>query len=325
MPHFVIVPKMPVVEEHTNEKTNIRNGSNKSVSSVNQAIFGNGGGVKGMVHTNKKGGKNSGTKRISMQSALGVSKAAKASFPKGRTVSKSEVLLSDAQLKRRKKVMSGTLIGSSSLGLSALGVKGASGVIARSKKINSARKAVLNPRLDNASQNLSLTAGGTAAVGGYNMATIQRQESRRKRQMVPVLQTKKVQKAYDPEARRQKRTEAYATGAKAVGALSFGAAGYTGVNLANRQGQLNVANQKTREVQGKLKGARSPSRRQVLTESMGNYQDLGRKALRARNKSAGITAGLAGLGVAGVVGSDRIRSYNATKGRPYRPRHIKQD
>lgn len=109
-------------------------------------------------------------------------------------------LMSDTEIKHRKKLQAGIAVTTSTLGLTALGLKGgsvAAGRVARSAaKANhaipggatkygpAAMKAKkykkLSRSLDHAAVNTSLTAGGIGGVGGYNFASYTRAEGKKK-------------------------------------------------------------------------------------------------------------------------------------------------
>jgi len=144
----------------------------------------------------------------------------------------------------------------------------------------------------------ALAAGGAASGAfhrGREMKHQGRADARRKRNAG-------IAKAYDPEAKRQKRTEGYSSAAKIGSGLSFGAAGVSGLNLLGKEQERTFQTRaaKTNVERGKA-GVKV--------------------ATRARNKAGLATAGLAGLGVGGMVASDRLKSYNRHgKGQSYKPR-----
>ena len=126
--------------------------------------------------------------------------------------------MTDAQLKHRKRLSAGTTIVTSTLGLGALGAKGG-GNIAR--RIGAARKIPklmrVGRKIENAAVPVTLASGGLGGLSGYNYASIQRAEAKRRVQPV--------KKAYDPEKTRQRRNQAAQYTLAGVGAGSLGVAG----------------------------------------------------------------------------------------------------
>lgn len=98
----------------------------------------------------------------------------------------------DDSLRHKKRVQAGISIGTSSLGLAALGTKGASAALPRAaghlRKLNKAPKAIATPeaakttaqRLDRLSTTLVTGGAGLGGFGGFNFAAIQRQEGKKR-------------------------------------------------------------------------------------------------------------------------------------------------
>lgn len=136
--------------------------------------------------------------------------------------------MSDTEIRHRKKVQGQISRTTSTLGLSGLGMLGASvaakknpAVLKPLRKIPKLKK-VSDSHLRETAQNVGLVSGGIGGVGGYNFAAYTNAESRKKSQMV-----KKAWSAtgtlYDSEKNRAKRADAYQTGANvAAGGAAVG-------------------------------------------------------------------------------------------------------
>lgn len=81
--------------------------------------------------------------------------------------------LSDTELAHRKRVQAGTSMAGSAAGLTSLGLLGGS-VVARKKGLKVA------PKLKNASTNAAITGAGIGGLSGFNFASIQNEESKRR-------------------------------------------------------------------------------------------------------------------------------------------------
>jgi hypothetical protein len=232
--------------------------------------------------------------------------------------------MSDAELRHRKRVQAGISIGTSTLGLSALGSKAGAGVL---RKLNKAPGAA--HRLDKATTNLLTSGAGLGGVGGFNFASVQRQEARKR---TPVV------KAYDPERNRERRARQEAKVAGVVGGAASGGALAAG-GLAARRGfqrrdettrigspveleqEVLPGGGKTRlDPRGRVHhGPARKFRTANFGEKMSSATKV--KGLKASQVRAGkVGVGLAALGVGGLVASDRIASYSRGKGRKYSPR-----
>lgn len=109
-------------------------------------------------------------------------------------------IMSDAEVKRRKKVQGRLSQTTSTLGLAGVGVGTAAAVASKKpgtlkhiRKIPGAKNAT-QPGLKDAGLYTSLASGGISGVGGYNFAAYTNAESRRRK---PVMETTK--KNLDPE------------------------------------------------------------------------------------------------------------------------------
>ena len=81
--------------------------------------------------------------------------------------------LSDKELAHRKRVQAGTSMAGSTAGLTSLGLLGGS-VIARKKGL------AVAPKLKNASTNAAITGAGIGGLSGFNFASIQNEEAKRR-------------------------------------------------------------------------------------------------------------------------------------------------
>lgn len=87
-------------------------------------------------------------------------------------------LMSDAEIKRRKKLQGKVSVTTSTLGLAALGLKGAGGV-ARASRFG-AKGAKFANSADKAATNTLIGSAGVGGLGGYNFAAYTRAESRKR-------------------------------------------------------------------------------------------------------------------------------------------------
>ena len=161
--------------------------------------------------------------------------------------------MTDAQLKHRKRLSAGTTIVTSTLGLGALGAKGGGALLRQAGKTKSAVRTLrkipglsnvkpkqlkrVGSKIENAAVPVSLVSGGISGVSGYNYASIQRAEARRRQQTT-------LNKAYDPEYNRQRRNQFQAGALAATGAGTIGGAGYYGYRSEKKTGAgVRAANQ----------------------------------------------------------------------------------
>ncbi len=105
----------------------------------------------------------------------------------------SQRIMSDAEIRRRKKVQGTTSKTTSTLGLAGFGIgaatiaaskgKGAPGRLKAIRKVPGLKKATPE-KLKDAGLYTSLTSGGIGSVGGYNFAAYTNAESRKRKTMV---------------------------------------------------------------------------------------------------------------------------------------------
>jgi hypothetical protein len=162
---------------------------------------------------------------------------------------------------------------------------------------------------------VAVTAG---LVGGYGtIGGVTAWQAHKKK-----MQT--VKKAYDPERSRQKRLRGYEDTSRKVGlGASIGAAVGAGA-LAGRDATVNRLRSRLNEADT-IKTPQGKTFHQAVVRGQAKKTMAGR--LRKVEKLPGFTrgrskavVGVAGLGVAGQVASNRIEHYRRGKGRSYQSR-----
>lgn len=176
-------------------------------------------------------------------------------------------VMSDTELRRRKKLQGQISRTTSTLGLTGVGLLGTSLALKKKpgmfKAVPGLKKA--NPdKLREGAQNIGLVSGGIGGIGGYNFAAYTNAESRKRKQGVmksldgPEMDGtygavgfaknwQPVARNYNPESKRQKRAESYpkiaAAASGATGAAAAGAAlsGYDKITDAKAIRAQNVA------------------------------------------------------------------------------------
>lgn len=218
-------------------------------------------------------------------------------------------LMSDAEIRRRKKIQGGVSRTTSTLGLGGLAV-GGTALAARKPKVLGTLKKL--PGMQNVDENklkdiglyTSLASGGIGSVGGYNFAAYTNAESRKRRPVVPKKPVKKnldefytpysgeegIAKAYDPEEKRMARNKAY-EGATLVGAGAGGAAtAHQSLKLGNTiKGGVKTAQRggggKYHYVEaGGLKSMKSAGKKTALAAAVTGAAVAGNKKIREKQK-----------------------------------------
>lgn len=94
----------------------------------------------------------------------------------------ASTLMSDAEIRRRKKIQGAVSVTTATLGLAALGSRGAGAAVNRAAKLKklSPSAAKLGPKLNSASTTLTTTGAGVGGVGGYNFAAYTNAEGRKR-------------------------------------------------------------------------------------------------------------------------------------------------
>jgi hypothetical protein len=143
---------------------------------------------------------------------------------------------SDAQIRRRKTASANATAVSSAIGLGAGSAAGA-GVLSR--KIGAAKGNLklmkTGRKVADVAVPLTLVGGAISGVNGFNNASLQRADARRRQQAV-------LHKAYDPEYNRQRRNEIESKAATVGGGAILGGAGYHAVrNEKNHAGRIGAA------------------------------------------------------------------------------------
>lgn len=130
----------------------------------------------------------------------------------------SKRAMSDSELKHRKKLQAGIATTTSTLGLSALGMKGAAvarsgGKVGRLLRIKP--HAAQAARLDRAALNTGIVSGGIGGLGGYNFASYTRAEGKRRQALGKAADWKGIEEHQRraADARRHRRQGANVAGA----------------------------------------------------------------------------------------------------------------
>jgi len=243
--------------------------------------------------------------------------------------------MSDAEIRRRKQLQGHISQTTSTLGLTGLGITGASALAARKtpggakvlgalRKVPGLKKATPE-KMKNAAINTGIVSGGIGGVGGFNFASYTGAESKKRQR--PVQPVKKelgmdmgyygeegrpiklpeikvpIEKSwepvagnYDPEAKRHKRAKVYEPALAGVGAGATGAAGYTGV----KAGKLALAN---RKISQNAKNLPRVSAAHAARKA---------SAIKGGKVSAGLAAGgAAALGASALVHRGRKGSWQS--------------
>jgi hypothetical protein len=242
-------------------------------------------------------------------------------------------LMSDAEVRRRKKMQGHISQTTSTLGLGGLGVTGVAALAAKKPGVLRAVQKI--PKMKNATPkkmkdtaiNTGIVSGGISGVGGYNFAAYTNAESRR-RQQKPVTPVKKeigmdmgyfgeeghpvklpeikvpIEKAwtpvagnYDSESKRGKRSEAYQAGALAAGGAG---AAYSAPHAVKAvKASRKVKPKVMAEVQDRTNSAGKPYK--IALGSQGE-KAIPLKALKAVGHHGGRAAAGAAV-TAGAVGA----------------------
>lgn len=253
-------------------------------------------------------------------------------------------VMSDAEIRRRKKAQGHISQTTSTLGLTGLGITGASALAARktpggAKVLGALRKvpglkSATPEKMKNAAINTGIVSGGIGGVGGFNFASYTGAESRKRQR--PVTPVKKelgmdmgyygeeghpiklpeikvpIEKSwepvagnYDPEAKRHKRAKVYEPALAGVGAGATGGAGYAAVKGA----KLELKNRS----KGQVKAAGLP---RVKAAQVARHAS----ALKHGKVAGGLAAGgAAALGASALVHRGRKSSWQSYSKRGVSP------
>jgi hypothetical protein len=246
-------------------------------------------------------------------------------------------IMSDTEIKRRKRLQGHISQTTGTLGLASLGAFGASKIPAakvltktpRLRRIGASPIVnAINPeKAKNASIGLSAASGGIGGAGAYNFAAYTNAESRKRKQVVPVKKDASMEMGYygeegrpltheqieaeiekawtpsasnfDSEKSRTRRAKGY-EGASLVGAGAGGAyAAHHGMQAVHEGGKLKP--KVMSEVKTKINSAGKPYK--IALGSQGE-KAVPLKALKA----TGHHAGRAGVGLAAVAGAAATHS-----------------
>ncbi len=254
----------------------------------------------------------------------------------------SNDLMSDAELRRRRKLQGKIGRTTSTLGLGGLGITGAAALASRKpgmlKAIPKAKN--LTPeKLRNTAINTGIVSGGIGGVGGFNQASIYSDEARRRKQTVkkelgmdmgyygeegrPLTHEEieaEIEKAWSPsasnfdsEASRKKRADAYG-GAALAGAGAGGAyAAHHGMKAVHEAKGLKP--HLVAEVARDAKGAAK-----ISTARANHYKAISTGSLKAVGRSGGkAAAGLAAVAGAAATHS-AIKRKKSNSWQPYAKR-----
>jgi len=229
----------------------------------------------------------------------------------------SKRIMSDAEIRRRKKLQSHISLTTGTLGLTALGgtllatKRGGKASKAAFKAINRTRPKSLHPKnLSGHTAPILATSAGIGGVGAFNFASYTNAESRKRKAAMPVTPKKTVTKSwdepyvgeigkaeawtpvsstYDPEEKRQKRGRSYPKIASGISAgLAAGAVGSgTHAAFTHQQARKAKADAESYASKKKLKAPRSSSIYRGMQESSHSLKRLG----HARAKTAAALAG----------------------------------
>lgn len=242
-------------------------------------------------------------------------------------------IMSDAEIRRRKKAQGHISQTTSTLGLAGLGVTGGAALAARKPGVLRAvqrlprMKTATPEKMKNAAINTGIISGGIGGVGGYNFAAYTGAESKRRKQTVgksmgidagyfgeeghrvqlPQIEAP-VEKAWSPvassfdsESSRQKRSKTY-QGAALVGAGAGGAyAGHHGVHAVREGRKLRAIPDvvQTKKVSEEVKGQGGSYRRNVTRAAGKPFTALDAGQLKVAGKHGG--KALAGVGAVGAA------------------------
>jgi hypothetical protein len=192
------------------------------------------------------------------------------------------------KLQERKNVSARTAVITSTLGLGALGAKGAGlGLrhLGAAKKVPKLlkklpghvgnKKAVrIGQKVEDAAVPVTLVSGGIGGLAGYNYAAIQRAEARRKRQST-------LNKAYDPEWSRKNRNKTVETGLAGAGSAAVAGAGVSGYLGRHDLKGAYTANKEHKLARGKLTAvhATHQANRANYHQAQQTYADLEHKVV----------------------------------------------
>lgn len=283
---------------------------------------------------------------------------------------KNDPYRDNKKLRRAKKFSVATSTTSGLLGIGALGALGASRAPHLVNPALRTHKRVLQAQKIGQDATLPLTATslGVGGVGSLNFAAVQNREANRiktkrnvrksmdtpmmdfglsgVRQGRSVLLPREVTKAYtpyDPEARRKRRLDGYATGLAATAGAAGGGAGVYGAQARQsyRAGRA-AANEysdlarRTARARPNIDSSPNIGAAKASVRAFNEGQDAlasrAKSALETANRSrkaakvkGGRSAALGAAGVGALVGADQVRRYRNRGGRSWNTRNWDQD
>jgi hypothetical protein len=244
-------------------------------------------------------------------------------------------LMSDAEIRRRKKLQGHISQTTSTLGLTGLGITGASALAARktpggAKVLGTLRKVpgmknATPEKMKNTAINTGIVSGGIGGLGGFNFASYTGAESKKRQRAIQPVKKElgmdmgyygeegrpiklpeikvPIEKSWSPvagnfdaEASRHKRAKIMEPALAGVGAGALGGAGYAGA----KAGKLALKNHKTSENAKKLPRVTAAQATRKAS------------AIKGGKTAAALGAvGLAGLGGAAAVRHGRKNSWQS--------------
>lgn len=259
-------------------------------------------------------------------------------------------LMSDAEIKHRKKIQghlsqaTGTL-GLTALGGTLLGTKAGGRVGAKALKLVRSKKTFPSAqKFKDVTAPVLATSAGIGGAGSFNFASYTNAESRKRKQMAPVSKAytlefphfdsegiskryeddlSKATKLYDPESKRQRRNEHYAdaavggAGVAAVGSAhqAYRAGGhYRSMDLheGNPTKTARAANFARKAAKKKFSNVSvaSPTTSAKTGQAKKAGTVTGKAKVRGFLKTGRRSAALAGVAGAGLYGAHKIREKN---------------
>lgn len=241
--------------------------------------------------------------------------------------------MGDRELSHRKKVQAGVAVGASTLGLSALGAKGAGAIMPKLGRVGKTPRARAYARkLDRDANTLAIGATGVGGAGGYNFAAIQNAEAKRKTVakllVTAARQDALVSKAFDSERSRQRRAKAGEAGAVvgAAGAAGMAARPQKKLVMVNRASAAKKINQGAaeltygRNMKGAHRGVNAEQAGKKILAGLGQAAS-GKMRVAQSGVSTASRGKWAGAAVAGAAGAAGIHHHRKDAGKPYQGRY----
>ena len=243
-------------------------------------------------------------------------------------------LMSDAELRRRKKLQGQISRTTSTLGLAGVGMLGTGlalkkkptmlRAIPKYKHLSQSTIKAKGQKLSDTATYTGIVSGGVGGVGGYNFAAYTNAESRKRKQgmstvrkndeLCPVVGDEGIAKKwepvatkYDPESRRQRRNEFYPTAAAGAGGAGSAALGVSAVDRHLKSKKQYKAAEGLQDQGVKIGRAKKKGTAAEARNLLGRSRNL-TDAARLSSKGAKLRAvGAVGALGAGVAASEHLR------------------